>query len=419
MRWQPTFFYGWVIVAVVFLAEFMASGMGTLTIGLFFAPLSEDMGWSLTQLTSAVTAQSIASLMIAPLVGPAIDRFGARAVMLFGAVSAGIGLILLGHIEALWQFLVLYALVGALGLHELGNLTGPVVVSKWFVRRRGRAMALATLGTLVGGMVMSPIIGVLIETIGWRGTWQIMGITVLVVAVIPIAILMRRQPEDIGLLPDGGTVDAGQGQVVNKESEQTGFVVEEIWTLKEAFRTRTLWFIIVAMNLATLAASVQIIHTAPFLTQQEGMSTGSASLVITARLVVAALSRLPWGFLVERIPVRICLALAFAGRSLGLLVLVVLPFPINLPFFIILSAVAGALGLLQPMILADYFGRSFQGTIQGVIRPFLAGPGLLVPLLVAFLYDTTGSFDTAFLLVSVPGLVAIGLVLMATPPVKR
>ena len=137
MRWQPTFFYGWVIVAVVFLAEFMASGMGTLTIGLFFAPLSEDMGWSLTQLTSAVTAQSIASLMIAPLVGPAIDRFGARAVMLFGAVSAGIGLILLGHIEALWQFLVLYALVGALGLHELGNLTGPVVVSKWVFSSQG------------------------------------------------------------------------------------------------------------------------------------------------------------------------------------------------------------------------------------------------------------------------------------------
>ena len=115
---------------------------------------------------------------------------------------------------------------------------------------------------------------------------------------------------------------------------------------------------------------------------------------------------------------RVCLALSFSGRSLGLLSLALLPFPVNLPAFVVLSGIAGALGLLQPMIFADYFGRTFQGTIQGVMRPFLAGPGLAVPLVAAILFDATGTFDVAFLLAAVPGLFAVALVLLATPPAR-
>ena len=123
--------------------------------------------------------------------------------MLFGALSASLGMIFLARIEEFWQLWVLFAVVGALGLHELGNLTGPVVVSKWFVRRRGRAMALATTGTVIGAMTMTPIIGLLISNVGWREAWQYMGISVLVITLLPVAIFMRSRPEDVGLLPDG------------------------------------------------------------------------------------------------------------------------------------------------------------------------------------------------------------------------
>ena len=420
VRWRPSFYYGWIIVAVVFLAEFIAAGMGSLTIGLFFTPMKESLGWSLTQLTGAVTAQAIAGIAVAPLVGPAVDRFGARPVMIFGALGAGAGLLLLARIESVWQFWVLYALVGALGLHELGQLTGPVVVSKWFVRLRGRALAIATLGTIVGGMVMAPIIGILISSLGWRSTWQILGITLLVVMVPPILMFMRRQPEDLGLRPDGDQekpqpLPAGPGD----SSPSSRQPAEVTWTLREAIHTRSLWLIIIAMNFGSLAASAQSIHIAPFLTEQEGLSIQAASLVLTARLFVASLLRIPWGLLVERVPVRWCLAISFACRSLGLLALVVLPYPANIPPFVVLSGFGGALGLLQPMIFADYFGRTFQGTIQGAMRPFLAAPQLAMPLLVAVLFDATGTFNLAFLIAAGPGIFGVILVLMATPPARH
>ncbi|MQF82638.1 MFS transporter [SAR202 cluster bacterium AD-802-E10_MRT_200m] len=408
-------FYGWVIVGIVFLAEFISGGMGGLTIGLFFTPMKEDLGWSLTQLTGAITAQAIAGIAVAPIVGPAIDRFGARPVMLVGALGAGIGLILLMSIESVWHFWLLYALVGALGLHELGQLTAPVVVSKWFVRLRGRATAIATLGTIVGGMIMAPTISVLIPSFGWRSTFGILGGLVLLIMIPPIIFFMKSNPDDLDLLPDGDTL-ATDTHELNKQPESHIFVDEVTWTLKEALRTKTLWLIIIATNLGSFSASVQSIHVAPFLTEQQGISIGAASLVITSRLIVAALLRLPWGFIVERVPARICLAFAFAGRCFGLIALVVLPYPINIAPFVILSGFGGALGLLQPIIFANYFGRSFQGAIQGVMRPFLVVPQLILPLVVALLYDITGTFNLAFFISAIPGLFGVPLILLAKPP---
>ena len=134
------FFYGWVIVAVVFVTEFFAAGVGTVTVPLFFKPISEEMGWSLTQLTGSITAQAVAGMFIVPVVGILLDRLGARPVMIFGAVTAGIGLLFLTQVQEPWHFWVLYAIVGALGLHGMGQFTGPVIVAKWFIRRRGRAI---------------------------------------------------------------------------------------------------------------------------------------------------------------------------------------------------------------------------------------------------------------------------------------
>ena len=262
--WRPSFFYGWVIVAVVFVAEFAASGMGGHTISLFFKPMNETLGWSLTKLTGAVTAQAIAGIALAPLVGALLDRYGARPVMFFGALSAGIGLILLTTIQEVWQFWLLYAVVGALGLHELGQLTGPVVVAKWFVRRRGRAMALATLGQPMGGMVMAPIIGLLIVTVGWRQTWALMGIALLVVMVPIVLLLVRRQPEDMGLKPDG---DPAESEAPSRPLGAPGpppAKPETTWTLREALHTRTVWVLMVALNLIGLSAGVFTIHMVPY-----------------------------------------------------------------------------------------------------------------------------------------------------------
>ena len=416
-RWRFPFYYGWAIIGVIFMAQFVASGMGGTTLGIFFKPISDDLGWSLTMLTGAVTAGSIANMVIGPLVGPILDRVGPRPVMLAGTIVAGIGLIALTSVREIWQFWVMYALVVALGLGELGHFTGPVVVSKWFIKKRGRAMAFATTGVAVGGVVLSPIIGTLLGAVGWRQTWLIMGILTMVIMMPLILIFMRRRPEDLGLLPDGAPslspIDVTSGK------KPAAGDPEVSWTLKEAFRTRSFWLLIFTLNLVSLSASAGLLHLVPFLTKQLGMSTQAASFVLSARLASSSVGRIFLGFLLERIPVRYGLALVVGMRSLGTILLLVLPYPINIPIHIITGGmIGGNLVLVQPLLFSSYYGRKFAGSIQGSIQPLLGIAGLIGPLAIAIMYDVTGTFTSAFYISAAFGFVGCALAMVATPPVK-
>ena len=413
-RWYPPFFYGWIIVIVVFIGDFMASGVGPFNVPLFFKPMTDSMGWSLTQLTIALSAQAIAGMIVSPFVGSLLDKYGARPVMAGGAIIAGFGLILLMSIQEIWHFWLIYAIVGALGLHEMGQFTGPVVVSKWFIRFRGRAMAFATIGVSAGALVMAPIIGLLIPTIGWRQTWGVMGISLLVIMVPTILIFMRRQPEDLGLLPDGETPHNLAGS--QSQTASGGPDREASWTLGEALRTRTLWILIISLNLVGLMVASIITHTVPYLTLQENMSIQMVSVVLVLRQVGGTFSKLMWGFLVERIPVRYCLAAMYAIRSLGPLCLILIPYPYNVPPFVLFTGLGAAMSVLQPVVFANYYGRAFIGTIQGTMRPLLGISQLAGPLVVAMVFDATGTFDVAFLVTVVVGMVAAGTALLATPP---
>lgn len=406
------FFYGWVIVAVVFVTEFFAAGVGTVTVPLFFKPISEEMGWSLTQLTGSITAQAIAGMFIVPVVGILLDRLGARPVMIFGAVTAGIGLLFLTQVQEPWHFWVLYAIVGALGLHGMGQFTGPVVVAKWFIRRRGRAIAIITSGTTIGGLVIAPILGLLMTSHGWRHAWGIMGVIILLVMVPMLTMFIRRQPESIGLRPDGENVDTDSLKKGDPNSSQ-----ETVWTLRQALRTRAIWILILSMELVSLSATVVVVHTVPFLSFEQGMSTQAVSIVLTLRLFSATLSRFFWGFLMERAPVHLCLSVGFFFRAVGPISLALFPYPLNVAILLVSNIPGGAMAVLQPMAFANYYGRTFFGTIQGTIRPILAIPQLVGPLLIALIFDMTGTFYSGFLLASILGFIASGVALLARPPI--
>ena len=416
--WRVPFFYGWIIVVAIFIAEFVASGVGTFVTPLFFKAMTEDMGWSLTMLTGALTAQTLANAGVAPYLGKVLDRLGARPVMLFGAIAAGLGLILLTRIQEIWQFWVLYGLVGALGLAEMGGFTGPVLVTKWFTRLRGRAMAISSMGTTLGGVVMAPIVGILIASYGWRSAWMVLGIFVLVVTIPVVLLMVRKQPEDLGLKPDGdldGTRPITGAHPVKKR-RYAGTDVS--WTVKEAMRTRTMWILIIGLNLVNLSATVTVYSLVPFLTQQEGMAVTAAGYVVSARLGASTMSRLVWGWAVDHFPMNWCLAAGFFARALTSLCLL-LPFPVNVVSVIVLSVLGGGFQVLQPMAFANYFGRDHAGAIQGATRPFLIASSLVGPLFIAFVFDVTGSFDLGFLVAGVMGLASAFLGLAATMPSKE
>ncbi|MEE8443614.1 MAG: MFS transporter, partial [Dehalococcoidia bacterium] len=156
----------------------------------------------------------------------------------------------------------------------------------------------------------------------------------------------------------------------------------------------------------------------PYLTDQ-GMSNQAASFVFTATLAGFTVSRFIWGFLIERVPARYCLSVAFLARGAGPLLLVLLPFPINIvPALLTYSLLGGSFQLLQSVAFANYYGRRFMGSIQGTLRPLLTIPQLVGPLFLGWLVDVTGTYSYAFVFAGIMGIGAAAIVLRAIPPGK-
>ncbi|MBH51598.1 MAG: hypothetical protein CL785_00375 [Chloroflexi bacterium] len=412
------FYYGWIIAAVVFLAEFTTSGMGGSTISLFFEPMRQSLGWSLTALVGAVSAQNIAGMITAPFIGILLDKYGARPVMFFGAIFAGIGLLLLAGVNHIWQFWILYAVVAALGMNELGRLSGPVVVAKWFVKRRGRAMAFAMAGNGAGAMVMSPVIALLILDVGWRFTWALLGIITLVVMIPPVLIFMKRQPEDIGLNPDGEEL-IGNNNHDSLITEKSLSDQEVQWSVKDALKSKTMWILVFSLSLMNLPVIPLVLLQVPFFIN-EGMSEQMASVIFSLSWIAFTISRFIWGFATERIPVRICLSAMALFRSIGVILLVIVPYPYNIfPFLLLSGLLGGAMTILMPILFATYFGRASTGGIQGSMRPLLGVSQLLGPIIVSWYFDQTGSFNIPFFVAGVLGLVGTATTLLAKPPVHN
>jgi len=411
---RSRFYYGWVLVSVFFVIEFVTYSTTGSIITLFFPSMMEELGWSLTQLTGAVTAAGIAGMFAAPIVGPLLDRYGGRPVLAVGAVVAGLALLLMARVQEVWQYWLLFGAVGALGMGELGRLSTPVVIAKWFVRMRGRALAIATSGNMVGGMIMAPVMGSVIAWVGWRDTWALLAGAILLLNLPLVLIFMRRVPEDMGLRPDGDSPKAG---LPDAKARARSYATEQNWTLKTASRTSSLWLMVAASNCVGFATAAVSYHQIIFFVN-EGMSIQAASYVLSASLMCSALARFLWGFLVERFSVRACLSTMAGFRALGTLSLVVIAYPFNIGTFVIgWGLLGGAFGLLQPIAWSDYYGRGFQGSIQGTLRPLLTASRLIAPISMAVLFDITGSYDVAFGLAFGVAAASIGFFWAAKPPV--
>lgn len=410
------FFYGWVIVAIGFVGDFLAAGTGGYTFGLFFRPMQAQLGWSRTTLAFSQTVRSLATGLSGPIIGPMVDRFGARIIMVMGAVLGGMGLIGLYWVSAPWQFYVLYGVCAALGIAEFGNLVVGAAIAKWFVRKRGRAMAVTTMGVSSGGLVLVPVTSWIIDSYGWRMAWVFFGVLILVLITVPAALFMRSTPESMGLRPDG---DPDPESKPPSEAGHAPPVVtpqEHSWTLGEAVRTRAFWLLVPGFNLGGLALTAMLLHQVPYI-QDKGFSTTTAAAVASTFAFGALVCKLPWGFLVEKVPVRYCVMAMYIGSAVGLTILIAAQStPVLFLYALVYGLNIGATGVLSSVAWANYFGRTFIGTIQGFVAPFQMGSTALSPLFAAWVYDTLGSYNYAVMTFIATYLLAAVVIYLAKPP---
>ena len=379
-------FYGWWVV--------LAAGIGLLfgyapifvfSFGVFVRSFVEEFHANRTQISLAFTLASLMVTIGSPLAGRLVDRFGARRVLLPSIGIMGFLLISFKFVStSVWH---LYALFLCLGF--VGSVPNPVayckVVSKWFDRRRGLALGVTMLGLGLGAVVMPPVAQRLITWVGWRSTYEILGVVVLSASIPVVGLLLENSPSEMGLLPDGAT---------NPRAKSAAGMADEGIPGSDARTSSTFWLIACAFSLAGGAAQACVIHLVSMLTDR-GISAADAALASSALGITFVLGRVVAGLLADRFFGPYVSISFFVGMACGLALLWL--GSRGAGAFLGASLVGlgmGGEGDLMPYMTSRYFGLRSFGEIYGSIFAIFTLAGAVAPLLMAMGFDRTGSYQT-------------------------
>ena len=230
------------------MAQFVSVGLQTLVGGVFLKPMTEELDWTRTEFTYAQTVGHFLMAFVGFFIGVYVDRYGGRGMMVIGVTIAGVALFMVGAITELWQWVLLRGVLFTVGAALMGGLVVNVTLSKWWVEKRGQMIGFAAIGASLAGMLMPPLMTVVVDEFGWRTGWRVLAVGAWLL-VYPAAMLMRRQPEDHGLHPDGNSdeeVRAGAGAAAAAELANS-------FTRGEALRTPALYLIVFAYGLSGIA----------------------------------------------------------------------------------------------------------------------------------------------------------------------
>ena len=422
---RPTkrMYYGWYIVGVGFLANTAAVFSLSSTLGVFLKPLTADLGVSRGVFSLLRSGESLISAGLSPLVGSMVDRHGGRWLMTFGALVVGIGYLFLSQVEAFWQFLsVRWAL--HMGDAFMAYLVVNVAISRWFIKKRGRAIAFSSMGVGFAKIGIPIITASLIAWYGWRMAWAAFGILTLVLVVGPAAVYMRRRPEDMGLRPDGELAPSEETSPSKRKSQPStphhpALAEEVVWSRAEAVRTRTFWLITTCLVFANIGAAGLNLHLFAYVSDTSGSEMVAASVLSTLAFTQIAFP-LIWGFFAERVEIRFALFLKFLIQAFGLLLVVTAGglFPLYFGFFLYGIGISGGM-VLPDLLWAHYFGRLSLGSIRGLGLLMVQSISAVGPPFFGFHFDITGSYFLPFTLLIAALTISAILCLVMRPPTKR
>ena len=425
------FYYGWIVVGASSTVVFarMAPAITTLTVLIF--PMSQQLGWSRTLIAGSVSAGAIASLVLSPVVGWAIDRYGARPVLVVSVAGLGLAMVSLAWATVPFTFYLAFA-AGRVVFHTSAPIGASTVAARWFIRKRGRAIGIIFLFGAIGGIVFTMVASLVVESHGLRATWIAIGLVVLVFSVAPPLLLVAERPEDIGLLPDGVEPDLAMPSTEDQRAVRPGFSGEQAavitqvrrddddsWTLREAVGTRAFW-VLVSMGFTSFFVHTSIgVHMGAYF-RDIGLGAISAALAVSLSWIVSAVFSVTWGWVTDRIEVRYAYSGMFlvqAGSTLYLtLASGTLGVFLAAGFFGIVSA---GFNVVPSVMYANYFGRSSLGRIRGLGEAgVLLGQGT-GPVIAGILFEIQGSYSMIFWVFVALSLTCSLVVLKAKAPGER
>jgi MFS family permease len=412
-RWKARrrrVFYGWWIVLAAFLNLFLTTGIVYYGFPVFYLSLIQSLGFSRQQATSGIF---LGFVIVAPifglLAGVLIDRVGARAVILWGIAFSGLSLVFMGMIASVRQYYLL-CFTEVVGYVLAGPIPNQVLIAKWFNARRGRSMGYAYLGLGIGGVVSPLLVSFLIDHFGWRRSFEVIGMAILLI-LAPVGIwITRSSPRDLGLLPDGAATN-GSGPVPARRGPAL---------VGRAIRGLDFWLLLAGSTLTIFAIGTVISHFILFL-RDAGHSVGWASRALSVLLMASLAGRVAVGYMADRftrknvmalfyLALALAIPLLLGGRSNGLI----------FAFAVMFGFAMGADYMLIPLVAADCFGLADLGKLLAIIVMADSLGQTFGPVMAGHIFDTRHSYNFAWGIITAGGVLgALGIYFISTERANR
>jgi MFS family permease len=395
-------FYGWWIVAACLVIAILSWGLGIFGVGVSIYAITQTRGISVGAVSTAFTVSAILSAIATFFVGPLIDRYGPRPVMALGAITMAAGLALIGQVQTLPHA------YGAFILSGLGNACLSVTaitaaISPWFEKHQGRAMSSAMLGASVGGMSSTPILILGVERIGFPAT-MLWSAALMLAIVLPLAFfVMKRNPAELGLYPDG--------EAPRAKSEQAA---PRSFSRAEAIRTAAFITLVVAFS---LGLGVQV----GFLTHHVTLSVpllgaSGAAFIVSITAIAAFLGRVALARWADQVDLRVTSAIVLCVAAISLEAIAAFPLAWALiGASVVYGLTTGNVTSLSPIIVRREFGATAFGAINGAAWMVIGIACALGPVLFGWLYDWFGGYTVALHIAAALDLIAAIVVYAGRP----
>ena len=400
-------YYGWIILLISTSMSAVRPVMAVATLSVFITPMSDELNWSRTAFSGAVSIGGFVGAFASPIIGKGIDRYGTSLVMAFSSLIVAVSAIAISQIESIVYFYVFYICGRAMFAGPL-MLAPAVAVSNWFVTKRAITLAILQVSQGLGLAIIPFIAKSIIVSQDWPSAWIFLGIMVLIIGVIPPGALMVRKPEDVGLMPDNIT-----------SSSKSDDSPETSYTLKEALRTHTMWFLMIFAGFGFMVQAGISLHQAPYYHDQ-GIPYSQAASIVS----IFALSSATGGFLFPLFTTRFSARIMATLSSLFLTIGVIIMIQADTFYLGVISALVfgnglGGMSTLINVLWADYYGRESLGVIRGVSLPVQTGGQAIGPIASGVLYDLTGDYFISLIYFLVVISLATVFVFVSKPPKKQ
>ena len=386
-------FFGWYMVVASVLTNTIFSAAYFQGFGVLILPIERAFGWDRWVISAAMSLRQLESGIVSPAVGFLLDRFSARKLIFWSAVISGFGFIGLGFTAGIATFFLCFVIIslGASGVSHA--VTWPVIISRWFRRKRGLATGLAVTGPIFGSPIV--ILNTQIEqAYGWRVVLFVYGGLILL-GVTLLSMLVRDRPEPYGLRPDG---DPPEERSAENETTQSLCRADPGLTFRAVLRTKEFWLFTSYLSGTFAINSAVQGHMIPYFQQDIGLSAAWAAVVMSMVFIISGIGRIGGGYLLDRVDYRLVLAIVAAMMGLGLLYLQVLGAKSvleTLPFALMFGVSFGCLVPMRGTVGSIMFGTRAIGKVLGLLQGGPIAAGVVGPMVMGMIFDLHGNYSAA------------------------